>query len=271
MRTQDQYKKDKQKFFRCIFQGDANGLAAVVHASDDWILDGMVKSAQQQQWECLKVLADANVYSQSPWDIRNCAETILFNSEPLGHSRCIEVMLDFIDAHELQIVAEETLLRAVLDESPNAVDTAKLLWRYVKKENHNWMLERSVSSRNVALVEFFASKVPLKLTTEPEGLVDEADLFGLLLLAARPYTGGWNANTPAHEVAHIQTQQTDVLNILLRNVDPEILAQCLSLASKDDQYNSVLLNDWIDQQRLQKTLTQAVGLETGSLARKRKV
>lgn len=271
MRAQDQCKNDKQTFFRCIFQGDANGLAAVVHTSDDWILDGMVKCAQQQQWECLKVLADVNVYSQSPWDIRNCAETVLFNSVAQGHSRCVEVMLDFIDAHDLQIVAEETLLRAVLDESPNAVETAELLWGYVRKENHNWMLERSVSSRNVALVEFFASKVSLKLTTEPEDLVDEADLFGLLLLAGRTYTWMWNANTPAHEVAHIQTQQTDVLHILLRNVDPEILAQCLSLASKDDQYNNVLLNDWIDQQRLQKALTQAVGLETGSRARKRKV
>lgn len=274
MNAQQQYKNDKQIFFRCVFHGDVDGLSNIVRTSThctEWVLDGMFKASEQQQWECLKMLACANVSSHSPWNIHNCVEMVLFHSVERGHSQCAEAMLDFIDTHGLQNVAQEALRRAVDNKAPNAVDTAKFLWRYADEDHKKRLLESSVAQRNVALVEFFSSQLPLRLTTEPEGLVGEADLFGLLLLAARPYTSVWNAKTLAHEVAQIQATQTDVLNILLRNVDPEILMQCLSLASKDDQYNG-LLNDWIDQQRLQKALTQAVGgLEAGSPLRKRKV
>lgn len=279
MNSHQQYKNDKQIFFRCIFNGDAEGLA---HCMDDnpkysdWIVGGIVKAAKQQSFGCLSVLVDApGIALYSEWDIRNCLETVLFNSETKGSEQAIAIMLPLIDAYNMQMVAKEALRRAVDYRYPNSVGVVRILLPYSDREQCKDLFLSAVRAADVGVVEYLANILPLKLGYERDE--DHVDLLDYLKLAQWPqhfYMTGDPQQDANNQ--HLQlTKKKDVLEILLRTVDPEILAHRLLTEPNQNDYddgkeNNAWLHEWIDQQRLRTSLNNAVG-ESAPLHRKRKV
>lgn len=273
------YKNEKSQFFRCIFQNDAQGLTQVIDDSlkySDWILDGIVKAAKQKCWGCLSVLVNApGVALHSDWDIRNCLETVLFNSEEKGSEPGIAIMLLWVDAHNMQTVAKEALRRVVDYRYPNSVGVVPILLPYADQKQCKDLLRSAILEADVGVVEYLANILPLKLGYERDE--DHVDLLEYLKQAQWPQRF-YITDDPQQDANNQQLQLTkkkDVLEILLRTVDPEILAQRLLTEPNQNDYedgkeNNVWLYEWIDQQRLRTSLNDAVG-GSEAVNRKRKV
>lgn len=273
------YTTEKRQFFRCIFQNDATGLAQAIDDSPkyvDWVLYGIVKAAKQRSWGCLSVLVNTpGVALHSDWDLRNCVETVLFNSEEKGSEQAIAIMLPLIDTYNMQMVAKEALRRAVEYQYPNSVEVFHILLPYSDREQCKGLLRSAVLRSTVGVVAFLADILPLTLVLEKDE--DHVDLLDYLKQAQRPlhlYTTG-DPHQDAHNHQVQLTKKKDVLEILLRSVDPEILAQRLLEQSNQNDYeegkeNNEWLHEWIDQQRLRASLNEAVS-ESAPMQRKRKV
>ena len=273
------YKTEKSQFFRCIFQNDPQGLAQAMDncsRSADWIIDGIVKASAQQHWGCLSVLVNApGVALHSDWDIRNCLETVLFNSEKKGSEQGIAIMLPLIDAYNMQTVAKEALRRVVDYRYPNNIEVLPILLPYSDRDQCKSLLSSAVRGSDVGVVQYLADILPLQLDYEMDD--NHVDLLDYLKEAQWPQhfysTGDPQQDANNHQIQ--LAKKKDVLEILLRTVDYEILAHRLLVEPKSDEYdyneeNNEWLHEWIDQQRLRKSLNDVTGANAPA-PRKRKV
>lgn len=274
---------EKQQFFRCLLNNDVPGLIQVMDDSShaDWVLAGIVTASRQSHWECLNVLLKSpSIVLNSEADIRDCCETVLFESVARSDVQCVQVLLDLIDTYGLHTVAKEALRRCASAHRfiPNALKIVQLLLPYSDNEQKQSLLHSSVNSHWITGVEFFAKQVPLALNYGDCDAVGVVDVFPYLVRAGRnapiksPFTP---AQTPA-DLAKWHAEQHDVLNILLHGVDPDILAQRLKQENQNKVFDFLcgethtLLYDWIEQQHLKNSLEQAVE-GVAIVSKKRKV
>ncbi len=271
------YRAKKNRFFRCLFQNDVQGLTQAMDDSShngDWVLDGMVKASAQQNWACLSVLSDApTVAVHSEWDIRNCLESVLFGCVEKGWVDGVTAVLPLVDTYNMQTVAKESLRRAVEYKIPNSVEVVDALVSYADQTQRCVLLDGAVRQFSVGLVEYFLPLLPLKLFNGTDCYDNQIDLFDYIKTAALPRLYFYeNMDDIIKKAA-----QQDVLEILLCHVEPEILAHRLLMEPKDeecdyaDNFKHSFLYDWIDRQRLKTNLERAVNSQSTPVVAKRKV
>lgn len=282
--NQAQIENNNIAFDRCLVDNDVvllRGLLDQGCLKKWWVIEGLHKAALNNNWECIEVLVGSSLLNEnSTWDIMDALETALFAALERGQTQCVAALVPLIEYNdELKTVAQEGLQRCVQYNYPNAVENVERLLGYTTMEHTKDLLLTCVDRCYFGLVSCLVQHVPLELANGFDPLVDAYDVFAYLK-AATQNSDRFYLKSASPKYHKFKENQQLVVDLLLRNVHPDILAYRLSLEPKSEQWefdadynHNKLLYDWIDQQRLKNALEHAVEetAETSSPARKRKV
>lgn len=278
--NQAQTENNNIAFDRCLLDNDVAQLRGLLDQrclKQWWVIEGLHKAALNNNWECIEVLVGSSLLNEnSTWDIMDALETALFGALERGQTQCVaSLSLLIAQNDELKTVAQEGLQRCVQYNYPNAVENVERLLEYTHMEQKKDLLLTCVDRCYFGLVACLAQHVPLELANGLDPLVDAYDVFAYLKAATRN-DARFYLDPSSAKYHKFKENQRQILDLLLRNVHPEVLAHRLSLEPKNEPWefdfkhgNSALLYEWIEQQQLRATLEQVVGADHA--VRKRKV